>query len=69
MNLGSTVAYSADFLRSIVDYSKKSADKRGKITKIEVEDKNFKIVFVDGDFNCAVNVKNLRVVKNGMVIE
>lgn len=69
MNIGDKVAYSADFLRSIVDFSKRSADKRGKITKIELEDKNFKIVFVDGDFNCAVNIKNLRPVKNRMVIE
>lgn len=69
MKIGDTVAYSADFLKSIADFSKKSADKRGKIKKIEIEDKNFKIVFVDGDFNCAINVKNLRHVKNGMVIE
>lgn len=69
MQIGDKVAYSAEFLRNIADYSKKSADKRGTITRFEVEDRNFKIVFVDGDFNCGVNVKNLRKVKKGMVIE
>lgn len=69
MNIGDTVAYSAEFLRNIGDYSKQSASKRGKITKVEFLDKNFKVVFVDGDFNHGVNIKNLRKVKNNMVIE
>lgn len=69
INVGDQVAYSAEFLRSIADYSKRSADKRGHITKFEIEDKNFKIVYVDGDFKCAINIKNLRKVKNNMVIE
>lgn len=68
MKTGDKVAYAATFLRSIADYSKKSADKRGVITRIEGDD-NFKIAYIDGDFNIGVNVKNLRVVKNGMVIE
>jgi len=69
IKIGDRVAYSADFLRSIADYSKRSADKRGHVTKVEIDDKNFKVVFVDGDFGHAVNIKNLRKVKNNMVIE
>lgn len=69
IKIGDRVAYSAEFLRSIADYSKVSADKRGHITRVEIEDKNFKIVHVDGDFGYGVNIKNLRKVKNNMVIE
>ena len=69
MKIGQDVAYSAKFLRDIADYSHKSASKRGKIVRYEINDKDFKIVFVDGDFNIAINVKNLRPVKNKVVIE
>lgn len=68
MKTGDTVAYSAEFLRSIADYSKRSADKRGVITHIE-DFGSIKIAQVDGDFKIGVNVKNLRKVKQGMVIE
>ena len=68
MQIGDKVAYSAEFLRSIADFSKKSADKRGIITRFE-GDKNFMIAYIDGDFNIAVNVKNLRKVKKRVVIE
>jgi len=69
LKVGDTVAYAAEFLRSIVDLSKRSADMRGKITKIEDMGQGFVIATVDGDFNICVNVKNLRRVKNRMVIE
>ena len=68
MNIGDQVAYSADFLRSIVDYSKSSADKRGKIIELD-GDKNFMVAKVDGDFQTYINIKNLRKVKGKMVIE
>lgn len=69
MKIGQQVAYSAEFLRNIADYSHKSASKRGKIVRYDFDDKDIKIAFVDGDFNHSANIKNLRPVKNKTVIE
>lgn len=69
---GDIVAYSAEFLRSIADYSKRSADKRFKVLRVEQVDKDFTLVHFEMNSlqtTNAANIKNLRKVKNGMVIE
>ncbi len=63
---GDTVAYSAEFLRNIVDYSHESASKRFIVKSIE---KNPDLVIIHTECNRYINVKNLRPVKQGVVIE
>lgn len=58
-NLGDTVAYSAKFLKSIADFSAKSANKRGKITAFIELSSDFIIAEIDGDFGHGVNIKNI----------
>lgn len=67
--VGDTVAYSAKFLRDIADYSHSSASKRGVITEIVMICHDMYIAEIDGQFGCPVNLKNLKPVRNGTVIE
>ncbi len=59
LNIGDIVAYKAKFLKDICDFSHKSASKRGKVTKIIHIGRDITIVEIDGDFNHAVNIKNI----------
>ena len=57
--VGDKVRYSSQFLRSIADYSKSSADMRGHIEAI-VDYAGIYIAIVDGDWNGAsCNLVNL----------
>lgn len=67
MQAGDTVAYSAKFLRSIADYSHKSASKRFIIERIDHLDKDFSIVVCQ--CGSKINIKNLSLVKKGMVLD
>lgn len=69
IKIGDKVAYAAKFLRDIGDYSKTSADKRGKVIEIVNLGDGLILCKMDGDFKHPVNSKNLRVVKNKVVIE
>lgn len=56
---GDKVAWSAKFLKSIGDFSKYSADKRGVIKKIEDLGGGLIIAEVEGLSPLGVNIKNL----------
>lgn len=57
--IGDKVAYSAKFLKSISDFSARSANKRGTITALQDFGKDFTIAEIDGDFGHGVNTKNI----------
>lgn len=58
LKIGDMVAFKAKFLKDICDFSKTSADKRGKIIKIEDFGDGFLLAHVE-NFNSPVNIKNL----------
>ena len=65
MNIGDKVRYTAEFLRSIVDYSMDTASKFAAVTAIVELAPGFIIVETDekGGLPAAINIKNLEVFK------